>query len=65
MFPAAHPGGSVVMSVNPRDCKIVKKSGALPELFNLKLVEANYKGDPKCVSSRNWLRARILSLSGK
>ena len=47
MFTAAHPGGSVVMSVTPRDCKNLKKSDALPELFNLKLVEANYKGDPQ------------------
>ena len=35
------------MSVIPRDCKIVRKSDALPELFNLKLVEAKYKGDPQ------------------
>ena len=46
MFPAAYPG-NVVMSVIPRDCKIAKKSDALPELFNLKLVEAKYKGDPQ------------------
>ena len=35
------------MSVIPRDCKSSKKSYALPELFNLKLMEANYKGDPQ------------------
>ena len=51
LFPAAYPaGGNVIMSVIPRDCKIVRKRSALPELFNLKLVEANYKGDPlRCV----------------
>ena len=48
LFPAAYPaGGNVVMSVIPRDCKFVQKSDTLPELFNLKLVEANYKGDPQ------------------
>ena len=48
LFPAAYPaGGNVIMSVIPRDCKIVRKSSALPELFNLKLIEANYKGDPQ------------------
>ena len=36
-----------VMSVIPRDCKIVRKNDALPELFNLILVEANYKRDPQ------------------
>ena len=48
LFSAAYAaGGSVIMSVIPRDCKIVQKSDALPELFNLKLYEANYKGDPQ------------------
>ena len=46
LFPAPYPANDV-MSVIPRDCKIVRKSDALPELFNLKLVEANYKGDPQ------------------
>ena len=35
------------MSVIPRDCRIVRKNDALPELFNLILVEANYKRDPQ------------------
>ena len=36
LFPAAYSaGGNVVMSVIPRDCNIVRKSDALPELFNL------------------------------
>ena len=46
LFPSAYPA-NVVMSVIPRDWKIVRMSEALPELFNLKLVEANYKGDPQ------------------
>ena len=32
-------------SVTPRDCKVVKKQDCLPELFSLKLVDANYKAD--------------------
>ena len=35
------------MSVLRRDCKIVRKNDALPEQFNVKLVEANYMGDPQ------------------
>ena len=36
VFPAAYTaGGNVIMSVIPRDCKIVKKGDALPELLNL------------------------------
>ena len=50
MFPATYLG-NVVMSVIPRDCKIVRKSDALPELVNLKLVEANYKGDPQMAAA--------------
>ena len=46
LFSAVYPG-NVIMSVIPRDCKSSKKSYALPELFNLKLMEANYKGDPQ------------------
>ena len=46
LFPAAYTA-NVVMSVIPRDCKTVRKSDALPELFNLKLVEDNYKGNPQ------------------
>ena len=46
LFPAAYPA-NVVMSRITWDCKIVRKSDPLPELFNMKLVEANYKGDPQ------------------
>ena len=35
------------MSVFQRDCEIVRKNDALPELFNLKLMEANYMGEPQ------------------
>ena len=54
MFPAAYPG-NVVLSVIPRDCKTVRKNDALPELFNLNLLEAKYKWDPQMRTIRNFL----------
>ena len=36
---------NIIKRVTPRDCKVVKKQDCLPELFSLKLVDANYKGD--------------------
>ena len=48
-FPAAYRG-NVIMSVIPRACKIVSKSDALPELFNLKLKTSGgqlQRGPPK------------------
>ena len=65
MFPEAHPGGSVVMSVIPRDCKTVKKSDALPESFNLKLVEANYKGYPQMRAIKELAESKDLELERK
>ena len=59
LFPAAYPaGGNVIMSVIPRDCKIVRKSSALLELFNLKLIEANYKGDPQMWAIKEWVEVK-------
>ena len=66
LFPAAYPaGGNVVMSVIPRDCKIVRKSDALPELFNLKLVEANYKGDPQVRAIKELVESKDPELERK
>ena len=66
LFPAAYPaGGNVVMSVIPRDCKIVQKSTALPELFNLKLVEANYKGDPQVRAIKELVESKDPELERK
>ena len=66
LFPAAYPaGGNVIMSVIPRDCKIVRKSSALPELFNLKLVEANYKGDPQMRAIKELLKSKDPELEKK
>ena len=66
LFPAAYPaGGNVIMSVIPRDCKIVRKSSALPELFNLKLVEANYKGDPQMRAIKELVESKVPELEKK
>ena len=46
LFQVAYPA-NVVMSLILRVCKIVRKNDALPELLNLKLVEANYKEYPQ------------------
>ena len=65
MFPAAYPGGIVDISAIPRDCKIVKKSDALPDLFNLKLVEANYKGDPQMCTIKELVESKGPELERK
>ena len=66
LFPAAYPaGGNVVMSVIPRDCKIVQKSNTLPELFKLKLVEANYKGDPQVRAIKELVESKDTELERK
>ena len=66
MFAAAYPArGSVIMSVIPRDWKIVKKSDGLPMLFNLKLVEANYKGDPQMMAIKELVESEDPELERK
>ena len=64
LFPAAYPV-IVVMSVIPRDCKIVKKSDALPELFNLKLVEANYKKESQMRAVKDLVEAKFPEIERK
>ena len=54
-IPSVYPGESYppvnpenkVMSIIPRNCKIVSKQTALPELFNLRFIESQYKSDPQ------------------
>ena len=33
------------MSVIPRNCKVISKTTALPELFNLRFIESQYPSD--------------------
>ena len=41
------------MSIIPRNCKIVKKITAIPDLFNLKFIESNYVSDPQLSAIRD------------
>ena len=43
---------NIIVSNIPRDCKVVKKQDCLPDLFSLKLVEANYKADEQLEKRR-------------
>ena len=45
-FPTVDPK-NCVMSILPRNCKIVQKNTALPELFNLKFIESQYASEPQ------------------
>ena len=54
-IPSVYPGESYppvnpenrVISVIPRNCKIVSKQTALPELFNLRFIESQNNSDPQ------------------
>ena len=54
-IPSVYPGESYspvnpenrVMSVSPRNCKVVSKQTALPELFNIRFIESQYSSDPQ------------------
>ena len=35
------------MSVSPRTCKVVSKTTALSEFFNLRFIESQYPSDPQ------------------
>ena len=45
-FPPVNPENRV-MSIIPRNCKTVSKQTALPELFNLRIIESQYNSDPQ------------------
>ena len=45
-FPAVNLAHTI-MSIVPRNCKVVSKSRALPELFNLRFIESQYSSDPQ------------------
>ena len=45
-FPTVNPVNTI-MSVVPRNCKVVSKATALPELFNLRFIESQYPLDPQ------------------
>ena len=45
-YPPVNPENRV-MSVIPRNCKVVSKQTALPEMFNLRFIESQYSLDPQ------------------
>ena len=54
-IPSVYPGESCppvnpenrVMSFIPRNCRVVNKQNALPELFNFRFIESQYNSDPQ------------------
>ena len=44
---------SICMAIIPRNCKIVNKITALPDLFKLKFIETNYVSDPQLSAIRD------------
>ena len=44
LFPTNNPSQRI-MSIIPRDFKVIKKSTALPELFNLEFIASNTSAD--------------------
>ena len=56
---------NVKMGGIPRDRKAVMKSECLPELFCLKLMQANYKADPQLEAIRDMLVDKDLNFAEK
>ena len=44
LFPTINPNQRII-SIIPRDCKVIKKSTALPDLFNLEFIASNIPAD--------------------
>ena len=64
VYPPLYPANNI-MSGTPRDCKLVKMQVCLPELFNLKLVEANYKAEKTIRSYSQHASTEGLKFCGK
>ena len=58
LFPTVNPNQQV-MSIIPRDCKVIKKSQALPELFNLEFIASNIPADVNLVRVKEALEKKI------
>ena len=58
LFPTVNPNQQV-MSIIPRDCKVIKKSQALLELFNLEFIASNIPADVNLVRVKEALEKRI------
>ena len=58
LFPTVNPNQQF-MSIIHRDCKVIKKSQALPELFNLEFVASNIPADVNLVRVKEALEKKI------
>ena len=72
-LPSVYPGESYppvnpenrVMSIIPRNCKIVSKQTALPELFNLRIIESQYNSDPQLQAIIELIKSKDPQLHSK
>ena len=72
-IPSAYPGESYppvnpenrVMSVIPRNCRVVRKPTALPELFNLRFIESQYNSDPQLQAIIEMIKCKDPQLHSK
>ena len=72
-IPSVYPGESYppvnpenrVMSIIPRNCKVVDKQNALPELFNLRLIEFQYNSDPQLQAIIEMIKCKDQNLHTK
>ena len=58
LFPTVNPNQRI-MSIIPRDCKVIMKSHALPELFNLEFVASNIPPDVNLIRVKEALEKKI------
>ena len=72
-IPSVYPGESYppvnpenkVMSFIPRNCKVVSKQSALPELFNLRFIESQYQSDPQLQAIIELIKSKDPQLHSK
>ena len=58
LFPTFYPTQQIT-SIIPRDCKVIKKFQALPELFNLEFVASNIPADVNLLRVKEALEKKI------
>ena len=72
-IPSVYPGESYppvnpenrVTSVIPRNCKVVSKQTALPELINLRFIESHYSSNPQLQSIIELIKCKDPQLHSK
>ena len=63
-YPPVNPENRV-MSVIPRNCKVVSKQTALPGLFNLRFIESQYNSDPQLLAIIEMIKCKVPQLHSK